>query len=88
MDSSNHALYWTWCIRGIGGVLRIMESLLQDKCEPTSHQTILLEFQAARLERIFNRATLQHARLDSVAVRSVDQINAVRSFGSEEVLDN
>ncbi len=87
MSATEPQPYWNWAVRGLGGVLNMMESLLADECRPSEHQRTLLEYQAARLERIWRTSTVPLVPGEIRPLRSVDAINSVRDFGREEVLD-
>ena len=80
--------FWTWVIRGIGGALRIMEGLLEAECVPGESQLVLLEYQAARAVEAWRVACIKTDGLVPGNPRSTDQINLVRNFGPEQVLDD
>lgn len=80
MALTQGATFWNWTIRGIGGVINIMESYVREDLHPSPHQLVLLEYQLARVQKMFDA-------LSEDPSRTYEAINSVRSFGPEEVLE-
>lgn len=73
--------YWGWAIKGIGGVLTIMESYVADKLELNQGQMQMVEYQAARLNHICES-------LIGRAPKTKRAINLERSFSSMDVIED
>ena len=73
--------FWGWAIKGLGGILNIIEGFVRDGIAPQDTQLELLEYQVSRLH-------LAYTRLADKQPRTLDAIRETRSFNADEVIDD
>ncbi len=73
--------FWSWSIKGLGGILTMFEMYLKEGLIPETHQVQLFEYQLSRMRKVFDAIAEEGAE-----PRGIDEIDKTRWFAPSDVL--